>query len=88
MKPLVIELKEQQSAQAERCIAENIAKVAASQAPSIDYVAGMIDLAYVLGCYRKDRRDVLLEQLRRVVNHRRSELHHQHLDRLLMRNQA
>lgn len=85
MKPLATELKERQAQQIERCVGEQMAKLAASQHPTMDYCAGMIDLGYVLGAYPKERRDVLLEQLRRIVNIRRQELHKQRLERTLGR---
>lgn len=83
MKNLATELKERQAATAEHCIAEQMGKLAASQHPTMDYCAGMIDLGYVLGAYGKERRDLLLEQLRRVVNNRRQELQQQRLARPL-----
>jgi DNA-binding IclR family transcriptional regulator len=83
MRPLLTEVKARQSEQAESCIAEQMAKVAASIVPTMDYCAGMIDLAYVIGHFGKERRDLLLEQLRKVVNHRRQELHKQRISRIL-----
>lgn len=85
MKNLATELKERQAATAEQCIAEQMGKLAASQNPTMDYCAGMIDLAYVQGNYGKERRDLLLEQLRRVVNNRRQELQKQRMARLMER---
>lgn len=83
MRPLVSEMKERLAEQTERCIADQMAKLSASKHPSMDYTAGMIDLGYVQGSYTKERRDLLLEQLRRTVNHRRQELHKQRISRIL-----
>lgn len=85
MKPLATELKERQAEQTERCIAEQMAKLTASQHPTMDYTAGMIDLGYVQGHYTNERRAVLMEQLRRIVNERRKQLQQQRMERLIGR---
>lgn len=62
------------SALAEQRIANAMAAQSASQAPTIEGTAGEITMAYKLGLIDYPRRDVLLCQLRQIVNHRRSQL--------------
>lgn len=69
--------------EAERIISQSIAQVAGSIAPSIDRAAGEIDMAYKLHLIDYPRRDVLLGQLRVIVNNRRTQLREQHIARLL-----
>ncbi len=69
--------------EAERLIAESFAKVAASEGPSFDLYAGEINLAFKLKLIDYPRRDVLLGQLRAIVNNRREVLKAQHIARLL-----
>lgn len=85
MRPLMSEWKARQSEMTERCISDEFARLAGSMSPAMDYAAGMVDLGYVLGAYPKERRDALLEQLRRIVNERRKELQRQRIDRIMER---
>lgn len=68
---------------AEQNIAASMAQVAGSIAPTVDRVAGEIDMAYKLKLIDYPRRDVLLGQLRVVVNNRRAELREQQNAKLL-----
>lgn len=68
---------------AERHICNSLAALTSSQAPLLDRVAGEIDLAYKLHLIDYPRRDVLMGQLRAIVNHRRDQLRKQHHARLL-----
>lgn len=83
MRPLIEELKARQRDQAEKAIESQLQAVSVSREPSMDYCAGMIDLAYAMGHLGKERRDSLLEQLRQTVNKRRGELHQQRISRIL-----
>lgn len=67
----------------ERLIAKLLAKQAGSAAPAIDRTAGAIDLAYEQGFIDYPRRDVLMDQLRVIVNKRRHELLEQRHAKLL-----
>lgn len=69
--------------EAERQIAMSMVKQTSSMAPSIDRVAGEIDLAFKLKLIDYPRRDLLLCQLREIVNHRRTQLREQRIARLL-----
>lgn len=71
------------SALAEQRIANAMAAQSASQAPTIEGVAHMITFAYDLKLLSFERRDVLLCQLRQIVNHRRSQLCKQKNARIL-----
>ena len=68
---------------AEKAIAASMAQVAGSIAPTVDRVAGEIDMAYKLKLIDYPRRDVLLCQLRVIVNNRRAELREQQNARML-----
>ena len=68
---------------AEKAIAASMAQVAGSIAPTVDRVAGEIDMAYKLKLIDYPRRDVLLGQLRVIVNNRRAELREQQNARML-----
>lgn len=68
---------------AEQNIAASMAQVAGSIAPTVDRVAGEIDMAYKLKLIDYPRRDVLLCQLRVIVNNRRQQLREIHNARLL-----
>lgn len=66
----------------EAAINKELARVAASEAPDIQHGMGMIDLAYQVKLITYAQRDVLIEQLRRIVNVRREELRKAHHERL------
>jgi len=68
---------------AEQHISQSIARIAGSIAPSIDRAAGEIDMAYKLHLIDYPRREVLMTQLRAVVNYRRTQLRELHNARLL-----
>lgn len=68
---------------AEKAIAASMAQVAGSIAPTVDRVAGEIDMAYKLKLIDYPRRDVLLGQLRVIVNNRRQQLREQQNARML-----
>lgn len=68
---------------AEKAIAASMAQVAGSIAPTVDRVAGEIDMAYKLKLIDYPRRDVLMGQLRVIVNNRRAELREQQNARML-----
>jgi uncharacterized protein YlaN (UPF0358 family) len=68
---------------AEKAIAASMAQVAGSVSPSIDRIAGEIDLACKLELIDKARRETLLCQLRVVVNTRRQQLREQQHSNLL-----
>ena len=68
---------------AEKAIAASMAQVAGSIAPTVDRVAGEIDMAYKLKLIDYPRRDVLLGQLRVIVNNRRAVLREQQNARML-----
>jgi S-methylmethionine-dependent homocysteine/selenocysteine methylase len=68
---------------AEKAIAVSMAQIAGSIAPTVDRVAGEIDMAYKLKLIDYPRRDVLRSQLRVIVNNRRVELREQQNARML-----
>lgn len=68
---------------AEKAIAASMAQIAGSIAPTVDRVAGEIDMAYKLRLIDYPRRDVLLCQLRVIVNNRRQQLRELQNARLL-----
>jgi hypothetical protein len=70
---------------AEKAIAASMAQIAGSVAPTINMhrVTGEIDMALKLKLIDYPLRDVLIEQLRVIVAHRREELAQQELARKL-----
>lgn len=60
--------------EAERQIAASMARVAGSDAPTIERTSGEIDLAYKLKLIDYPRRGVLMGQLNEIVAYRRKQL--------------
>lgn len=74
--------------EAERQIAMSMVKQTSSMAPSMDRVAGEIDMAYKLKLIDYPRRDVLMGQLHEIVTYRRKQLNEQRNARVLAGGEA
>lgn len=70
--------------EAEREIATSMARVAGSDAPTIERTYGEIDLAYKLNLIDYARRDMLLNQLREIASARRKILLEERNARILV----
>lgn len=69
--------------EAERYISASMARVAGSEAPSMDRTMGEIDMAHKLKLIDYARRDVLVGQLREIVNERRSAIRQERHARIM-----